>query len=371
MAGLGAPAPPDDRAPAREPLPIDAPGASGAAGPGRKAGGTSERRDLGAAVCPPRPSFERAAPSDAHGDAHGDDGHADEPRDDDVPHDGEAPAEEAPDASEADGGPGDADLPSDETHGDGFAPVTQELPPRPEPSVDEDPELTLDVPLSEDAPAPQAPRHTPLPDETFPVVRPDVSEEVPTAAIGGLGASLDDLQRRPPPPAAEGVFGAEVGLAPRYRSDGIHDDDEFSESDEGATVLMRKDELEELTAGFHTDPPPSADTAVPVTDSGEDSELDWPTRPPTPPQPVDDDDDDDDDVTDASIRRPPVRPSLDTETDTDHGAAPVPFAIEPDAITTQPMQAAPPTVDPVRRAAPAIVIVFLVAFGAWLLSQVM
>mgnify|MGYP000167722279 CR=1 FL=1 len=336
----------------------------------RKAGGTSERRDLGASLCPPRPTTPAPrdptpSPPPAAADA---------PVEPSEPDTAELPSDAAPaEAAEPEPEPALAVDPPSDPRGDGFAPVTEELPPLPEADslTDDDPELTLDDVLT---PRP-VPRRQALPDEAFPVVRPDVSDDLPTAGLGGLGASLDDLKPAHSPSALDA--GAEVGFSPRFEGALADDETPLSDSDEGATVLYHSEDFNNFVAGLLSedddasdpgDEEPavraglSADTAVPVTDSGEGG-SDFVDEEETEPSvevsshsfPYDDTSEE---VTDPVFLS---REHLDLDA--------LSNAPSPDVVTTQPLQASASSPDFVRKLAPALVAVFLMAFMAWLITQ--
>ncbi len=246
----------------------------------RKAGGRSERRELGAKLTEPRARALAAA--------------AARDRSDEEP---EAPVEEEAetqiiDASNAQellaelglledamGVSSDASSPLPEP--DGFTADTP-LPPPPDDDTEESEEEAMTDPDPLGA-AGLKPPLAKLPEEPFPVVRPDVADEVPVATLGRLVAGPDDDA----PPEAESdeiVPEADtepstpsVGFAPQFQESIDLTDDEDSE--ESATVIFRADDIADITDEYFGKLEGGAATAVPATDSGEGSPDTDPTSP--------------------------------------------------------------------------------------------
>lgn len=302
----------------------------------RKAGGTSERREIGARLTQPRTRTLQAkaamrdpyAPDEDDSDPDSEEEGATQLIDASLA--GELMAElglltDEEDLPEEDGPPSVID---------GFT-AANELPETPvftdEDESDAEPDLTVPDPFAE---AGIRPPFEKLPDEPIPVVRPDVSEEVPVATLGRLVAGGDLPAGSGPDLSQEELAETPVGFEPRFETVQPGGGDDSEEDDQSATVVFRADDIAHLTEGyFGVIDEGGAATAVPSTDSGEAD-----TSP-------------DDEATDVS--------------------AEVPMASELPSAAVSSAAASGGDPDMVRKVAPVLVGLFVVALLVWFATQML
>jgi serine/threonine protein kinase len=230
---------------------------------------------------------------------------------------------------------------------DGVAPSTSSLPDDVSEEEDSEEALTDPNPLAAVGLRPGIDK---LPEEPFPVVRPDVSDEVPVATLGRLPTDeaqgkplpgidpvfVADEPAEPEPPSLPGKAPDDaIGLAPRFEPPanfGVDPDD----SEESATVIFRADAIADITDEYFGGMEGGAATAVPATDSGE------------------------------------LSGALDTDDTTD-----VPSDARPDAEVPEPEEAHAPASgsggppDLLRLAAPLLVLLFVLTLALWFLTRLL